>query len=102
MDLLTNPLVIAAGQWLTGYALKRVPSFPRWAIPVCTYVLALLGYSVAPPAVHAGTLADVLHPAGNIFLLALVQNLLITGTHSTMKNTVLPALSALMSWFGRK
>lgn len=100
--LLSGPFALAVGQWVLGFFLKRYPQFPNRFIPIATYVLALFGFSVAPAVAHASGLVDALCPSGNIFLLSLLQNLLVTGTHGTWKNTVFPALkNVLGSLFGK-
>ena len=96
MGLLNLPVVLGALQLLTGWLLKRWPKFPNKIIPVATYVLALLGYTVAPAEANAAsTLGSVLGSASP-FAAALLQNLLVTGLHGTWKNTVLQGLVVLL------
>ena len=102
MALFQFPVVLAVGQWIAGYFLKKWPAFPNLLIPVATFVLALLGYSVVPIDVHAGTLGDVLKGPGGVFFSALVQNLMVTGMHGTWKNTVFPALAWAFHSIGGK
>lgn len=105
MEYLNLPFVLGALQLIAGYVLKRWPKFPNQVIPVATYVLALLGYTVAPAEANAAsTLGSVIGSGASLFLTALAQNLMVTGIHSTWKNAVFPAFrwtfGALLS--GRK
>lgn len=102
MQFLSLPVVLAAGQFVLGYFLKKWPVFPNQVIPVATYVLALLGFTVAPKEANAASLLDPLIGGGSIFLSALAQNIMVTGMHGQWKNTVAPALGvALQGLFGR-
>lgn len=104
LALLNLPLVLAALQWGVGALLKKHPTFPNQFIPLVTYLLALFGFAVVPaPANAASTLAGLVGPTSSIFLAALVQNLLVTGAHSTWKNSVIPALTTTIGrLFGGK
>ena len=102
MGFLTLPLVLAAVQWGAGYLLKRNPNVPNQVIPLATYLLALIGYTVTPAEANAATLLGGLTAPANIFLAALIQNLMVTGTHSTFKNSVLPALTSLLGGLFQK
>lgn len=103
MSLLNLPIVLAVLQFGAGYLLKRYPNFPNQAIPVATYVMALFGYAVTPAEANAASGLAGLFGGGSIFAAALLQNLIVTGTHGTWKNTVFPALqTALGSIFKPK
>lgn len=102
MNFLSLPFTLGVGQLVMGYFLKKWPAFPNQVIPVATYVLAILGFTVAPKDANAASLLDPLIGGGSIFLTALAQNLAVTGVHSTWKNSAAPALGvALQGLFGR-
>ena len=99
-NLLQLPIVLAVFQWGAGWLLKRYPKFPNQAIPVATYVLALFGYALVPAPVNAAsTLAGMLGSGGSVFAMALLQNLMVTGSHGTWKNTVFPAVQSVLGMF---
>lgn len=101
-EFLSLPVVLAAGQFVAGFFLKRWPAFPNHVIPVATYVLGLIGFTVAPKEANAAGILDSAIGGGSIFAVALIQNLAVTGIHSTWKNTVMPALMATArGLFGR-
>lgn len=89
------PIVLGLVQFVAGFFLKRWPNFPNAFIPIATFVLGIFGYTLAPKEANAAaTLADSIGGSG-VFVMALVQNLMLTGIHSTWKNTVLRLLGFL-------
>lgn len=94
--LLGVPMIIGLGQLLLGKVLKQNPNFPNLAIPLMTYLAAVFGYSLTPLPVQAAAVGGVVAATASVFLMALIQNLLITGIHSTFKNTVIPALKLML------
>ena len=89
------PVLLAAVQWVVGAFLKKQPWFGNWLIPGATYVIGVLGYTLAPKEANAATTLAGVVGTSSIFLTALLQNLLVVGTHSTYKNMVAPALLAI-------
>lgn len=101
MEILKEQWLVAIGQFLLGYVLKRNPSFPNYLIPIMTFIAAIAGFTVAPATAHALALGGAVTPALSLFAAALVQNLMVTGLHSTWKNSVKPAaMSALRALLG--
>lgn len=88
--ILYDQFVIGIFQLLLGKWAKGQEAIQNWVIPVLTYIAALLGFTFLPASAHAAS-AFPLGPVLNVFAAAFVQNLLVTGIHSTMKNTVLTA-----------
>lgn len=101
IDLLSNQGVIALVQLLVGKYLKNKEQVSNTIIPFVTFLLAVLGYTVMPATAHAAGLLAPAAPAVPIMAMALVQNLLVTGTHSTFKNAVIPALKVGLGWLAK-
>ena len=102
MAFLNLPVVLGLVQFVVGYFVKKWPVIPNTFIPAVTYVVALFGYTVAPKEVNAASILDPLMGSGSIFATALLQNIAITGVHSSWKNSVKPALKfTLNSLLGR-
>lgn len=97
-DLLNEQIVIGAVQLLLGNWLKRAKEFENRWIPVATFIAAVLGFTLAPASAEAASALSAGSPALGIFMSALVQNLLVTGTHSTVKNTIVPAGTSALTW----
>lgn len=89
-ELLSNQTVIAMGQLLVGKFLKEREGFENKFIPVLTFLLAVLGYQVLPATAQAAGFLAPAAPVAASAVMALFQTLLVTGTHSTFKNTVVP------------
>ena len=95
--ILTNPFVGAATLIVVGVLLKRWPQFPNKFIPAANWILAFIGYNIAPkPANGATTLADAIGTA-TPWLAATIQTLLVTGIFSGWKNVVLEGLLPLLT-----
>jgi hypothetical protein len=97
-NLLGSQSVIGIVQMFLGKWLKENPKFPNAAINFMTFLAAVLGYSVLPATASAAALLTPFAPGLSIIGMAIFQNLLITGTHSTFKNTLFPALKIGLAW----
>lgn len=102
MSLLNEQTVIGLMQLVLGRWLKGVKEFENRWVPVATFVLAVLGFSIAPVTAHAAGALTPAVPMAGVFLSALGQNLMITGMHSSWKNTVAPAILDLLGWAASK
>ena len=89
-ELLSSQTLIALAQLLVGKYLKNVETFKNNLIPVITFLLAVLGYQVMPATAQAAGFLAPAAPVAASAVMALFQTLLVTGTHSTFKNTVIP------------
>lgn len=89
-NLLSEQGVIALLQMFVGKWAKKQPWFDNKFIPALTYVLGILGFTLGPASAHAAALGGLTAGMGNVFAFAALQNLFITGTHSTFKNFVIP------------
>ena len=89
--LLSEQTIIGLLQILVGKWAKGQAWFENKFIPVLTWVCAVVGLTVLPASAHAAALGGVLPVVGSVFGLALFQNFLVTGVHSSFKNTVIPA-----------
>jgi len=91
LSLLNEQTVIAVLQVVVGGWAKKQAWFANKFIPALTYIVALVGFTLAPASAHAASLlGSVAGQGGNVLLLAGLQNLFVTGTHSTWKNFVVP------------
>lgn len=91
LRLIQEQWFIMVVQMLVGKFVKGKEWFNNQFIPVLTWICAVLGFTLAPASAQAAAaLGGVLPVVGNVLLLSLVQNLLVTGTHSTFKNTIIP------------
>lgn len=79
-------LQLAVGKWA-----KNQPWFSNKLIPVLTWLCAVLGFTLLPASSQAASFGAVLPLVGNVFGFSLMQNFLVTGVHSSFKNTVIPA-----------
>lgn len=96
--LISSQTVIAFIQLLIGKWLKANPKIPNTIIPILTFLAALLGYSVMPATATAASFLTPVAPGLSLIGMALFQNFLVTGVHSTFKNTVLPAFKVGLLW----
>jgi len=100
--LLGDQSIIAVMQLLVGKWLKENPAVPNRVIPVLTFIAAVIGYTMLPTAASAASaVGAVVGPTTSVVMLALFQNLLVTGTHSTFKNTLFPALRVGLSFLAK-
>ena len=83
---------------LLGRWLKGIKEYENRYIPIATFLLGLVGYSVMPMPVQAAGFFAPAIPSVGVFLGALGQTLMVTGVHSTAKNTVIPALKSTLGW----
>lgn len=97
-DLMSQQSIILSVQFLIGKWLKATPNFSNNFIPFMTFIAAILGYSVLPATATAAGFLSPIAPGLGIIGMAFFQNLLVTGTHSTFKNTLLPSLKVGLSW----
>jgi hypothetical protein len=85
--------LLATGQKATGL------------IPLLNLVIAYLGFQLMPASAQAAAFIGTLVPireGASVLALALLQTVMITGTHSTLKNTVVPVAKVGLGWlFGR-
>jgi cyanate permease len=95
---LTFPVLLGIAQLIVGAllkpALKKLEQDGKltgW-INAINLVIGLIGFSLVPAQANAASLLSPLIGVGSVFAAALVQNLAVTGVHSTWKNTVRPAL----------
>lgn len=88
--ILYDQFVIGIFQLLIGKWAKGQAAIKNWVIPILTYIAALLGFVFLPASAQAAS-AFPLAPVLNVFAAALLQNVIVTGIHSTFKNTVLVA-----------
>jgi len=94
----SSPAAIAAVQWLLGWLVKprlkgveAQVKLTGW-VNVLNYFVGVIGFAIVPKELNAASLLDPLIGGGSIFLAAFGQNLMVTGIHSTVKNTLKPAL----------
>jgi Na+-translocating ferredoxin:NAD+ oxidoreductase RnfA subunit len=89
--LLSEQTIIALLQLIVGKWAKGTVWFENKFIPVLTWLCAVVGFTLLPASAHAASLGGVLPVVGSVFGIALFQNFLVTGVHSSFKNTVIPA-----------
>lgn len=92
LSLLQEQAVVILAVFLSGKYLKTKPWFNNQFIPVVSLVLSYLGYQLAPSSAQAAGLLSPVLPHLGAGALAIFQTILITGTHSVSKNTLLPLL----------
>jgi hypothetical protein len=74
-------------------------------IPILNLIIAYLGFQLLPvSAAAAGFLAAAIPVKEGISVigLALLQTVMVTGTHSTLKNTVVPVAKTGLKWLFSK
>lgn len=70
-------------------------------IPLLNLLIAYLGFQIMPATAHAAALIPIREGLG-VAALALLQTVMITGTHSTLKNTAVPVAKVTLAWlFGK-
>lgn len=92
LTLLQEQSVIIFGTFIVNKWLKGRTWFDNSFIPVFTLLASYLGYTLAPTSAHAAGLLSPLAPAAGAGAMAILQTVLITGTHSLSKNTLIPLL----------
>lgn len=97
-NLMSEQSVIAFVQFLLGSWIKGNPKIQNSLIPVATFLVGVLGFLVAPASAHAASVLAPAAPIAGVFAAALGQMLFVTGSHSTWKNTVFPALRTTLAW----
>lgn len=70
-------------------------------IPAINVLLAVLGFTLMPASASAAGFGPF-GPVLNVFASALLQTIMVTGTHSTFKNTVIPAGKFTLGWLADK
>ena len=98
--LLNQQAIIGLVQLLLGKWLKGIKEYENRWIPVATFFLAVLGFSIAPVIANAIGVSTPVAPENGVFLSSVIQTLMVTGVHSFCKNTLQPAFKRLFSWFG--
>jgi hypothetical protein len=109
IKLLGEQWIIGAIQILLGAAIKpqlkdKLLAFGARAtllIPLINAIVAYIGFKVLPVSASAAGFVGVLIPIGqgaSVAALALLQTVMITGTHSTFKNTIVPVAKVTVGW----
>jgi len=92
IDILTQNGLAGLLSLLIGKWAKNKEWIANAVIPILTFVINVLALAIAPaPAAAAISLAPAA-PYIGLFAQAALNNLFITGLHSTFKNTIIPAL----------
>lgn len=98
MAVLQSTVVMGTLQLLVGKYLKNQTWFKNELIPVVTFVLSVLGFTLSPAAASAAAFIPVA-PLASVFLSSVSQTVMVTGTHSMFKNSLLPALKNVGLFF---
>ncbi len=109
--LLSEQTLIGLLQLLLGSAVKPQlkdklhasgVKLTAW-IPLLNVILAYIGFTIMPAsAVAATAIGHVSGEAASVLVAAILQTVVVTGAHSTFKNTLFPALRALAFWGAKK
>jgi len=92
---------LIAGKLIKDSAAGKLNPF----IPVLNAILAAIGFQILPASAEAAGFIGSLFPIKeglSVVGLSILQTVMVTGTHSTFKNTVVPGLKVGLGWvFGR-
>ena len=81
--------LLGAGMKATGF------------IPLLNILIAYLGFQILPASAHAAAFIGAVVPikeGATVLVAALLQTVMITGTHSTWKNAGLPVAKIGLKW----
>lgn len=109
IQLLGEQWLIGVIQLILGYFIKGTLKDKLLAIgvkatgliPLINVLIAAIGFQVLPVSAEAASFLGVFLPVkegANVAVLALLQTVMVTGVHSTIKNTVKPVAVAVFKW----
>lgn len=101
LKLLGDSAVIGFIQLFVGKWLKSKPWYANMYIPIATFLVAVMGFTIMPTAAHAAAFFNIPETLG-VLAAALLQTQAITGTFSLGKNTLIPVAKQLLLWLVAK